>query len=194
MQLQKAAQNGIKYGISKVGVVSRARDRLGIIDIISCIIELFIRSQFEMTQPNGWNYAIHRARNELWTVGVGPNHDTTNMPRPAASAWNSNPSWTPAHYDFSAFHVARLIKSCFSSHAQRRSQVASSQHVVSIPHQPYPLTPTRWQAAFHLFEIQTEPVKMHRAAATAEVAAAATRNEVLSSQIDFGLMLLISCW
>lgn len=139
MQLKKAAQNRIKYGISKVGVVPRARgrDRLGIIDIISCIIELFIRSQFEMTQPNGWNYAIHRARNELWTVGVGPNHDTTNMPRqsrsPAASAWNSNPSWTPAHYDFSAFHVARLIKSCFSSHAQRRSQVASSQHVVSIP-------------------------------------------------------------
>lgn len=62
-----------------------------------------------------------------------------------------------------------------------------------FPPQPHPLTPTRWQAAFHLFEIQTKPVKMHLAAATAEVAEAATRNEVLSSQIDFGLMLLISC-
>lgn len=79
MQFKKAAQNRIKYKML-TWASSQARDRLGIIDIISCIIELFIRSQFEMTQPNGWTYDIHRARNELWTVGVGPNHDTTNMP------------------------------------------------------------------------------------------------------------------
>lgn len=99
-----------------------------------------------MTQPNGWNYDIHTARNELWTVGVGPNHDTTNMPRqsyrvrsdPHASA--SNPSWTPAHYDFSAFHVARLIKSCFSSHTQRRSQVAAlSMLSLCLYADPHPL-------------------------------------------------------
>lgn len=171
-----------------------------------------------MTQWNGRNYDIHRAPNELWTVGVGPNHDTTNMrgqTKPQSLRlclrFFSHPSWTPAYYDFSSFHVDRLIKSWFSSHTQQQCNVRGAAHSVlsslfPLPRFPAsssanPLTPAA-RPLFTCLGTKQCPMKMHRLHrlqrgsrdSSGGSASSATRNEVLSSQIDFGHMLLISCW